>query len=156
MLSTSDYIKYDMTLQEYYITLDAVTNYTTYNSQELSLVFGNDVDKGIKNISHSIYRLIYLWRKGEGRTEHIKYMRKKIYNNANGEVNALMLAMIEAVKGAIESGMDLNAYINEPKDNLPYTVKEELKLAELLDSSRKPINTTDITYTAEELANNET
>ena len=146
MLTLNDYIKYNMILQEYYITMDAVTNYTTYNSDELSLVFG-DVNKAIKVISHSVYRLIYNWRKGNGRQDHIKYMRKKIYENKNGEVTALMLAMIEAVKGAIESGMDLNAYINEPKDNIPYTVKEELKLAELLDSSKKPTDTEDITYT---------
>lgn len=146
MLTLNNYLKYDITLQEYYITMDAVTNYTTYSSDELSLVFG-DVNKAIKTICHSVYRLIYNWRKGDGRQDHIKYMRKKIYDNANNETTALMLAMIEAVKGAIESGMDLNAYINEPKDNLPYTVKEELKLAELLDSAKKPTDTEDITYT---------
>lgn len=146
MLTLNNYLKYDMTLQEYYITMDAVTNYTTYTSDELALIFG-DVNKGIKVICHSIYRLIYNWRKGDGRQDHIRYMRKKIYDNNNGEVMALMLAMIEAVKGAIESGMDLNAYINEPKDNMPYTVKEELKLAGLLDSSKKPSNITDISYT---------
>ena len=149
---TSDYIKYDMALQEYYITTDAITNYTTYNSNDLSLIFKSDANKAIKIISHSVYRLIYNWRKSVGRNDHIKYMRKKIYDNDNKEVTALMFAMIEAVKGAIESGMDLNAYINEPKDNMPYTVKEELKLAELLDSSKKPTNTEDISYTAEELA----
>ena len=116
------------------------------------MIFKSDANKAIKIISHSVYRLIYNWRKGVGRNDHIKYMRKKIYDNDNEEVTALMFAMIEAVKGAIESGMDLNAYINEPKDNMPYTVKEELKLAELLDSSKKPTNTEDISYTAEELA----
>ena len=149
MLAQDNYIKYNMTLQEYYITMDAVTNYTTYTSDELALIFG-DVNKGIKVICHSIYRLIYNWRKGDGRQDHIRYMRKKIYDNNNGEVTALMLAMIEAVKGAIESGMDLNAYINEPKENLPYTVKEELKLAELLDSAKKPTNTKNISYTQDE------
>lgn len=151
MLAQNDYIKYDMALQEYYITMDAITNYTTYNSNDLGLIF-NDADKAIKIISHSVYRLIYNWRKGMGGRDHIKYMRKKIYDNEKEELTALMLAMIEAVKGAIESGMDLNAYINEPKETLPYTVREELKLAELLDSSKKPTNTEDIEYTAEELA----
>ena len=122
---TSDYIKYDMALQEYYITQDCITNYTTYNSSDLGLIFAN-ANKAIKIISHSVYRMIYNWRKGVGGRDHIKYMRKKIYDNNNEEVTALMFAMIEAVKGAIESGMDLNAYINEPKDTLPHTVKEEL------------------------------
>lgn len=151
MLAQNDYIKYNMALQEYYITVDAITNYTTYNSNDLGLIF-NDADKAIKIISHSVYRLIYNWRKGMGGRDHIKYMRKKIYDNEKEELTALMLAMIEAVKGAIESGMDLNAYINEPKETLPHTVREELKLAELLDSSKKPTNTEDIEYTAEELA----
>ena len=138
-----------MTLQEYYITLDAITNYTAYNSDEIALVFG-DVDKSLKVISHSVNRLINTYRKGAGLSDHIKYMRKKIYDNANGEVTALMLAMIEAVKGAIESGMDLNAYINEPKETLPKTVYQELRMAELLDSSKKPTDTLAIAYTQDE------
>jgi len=150
MLTKNNYIKYDMALQEYYITKDAVTNYTTYTDDKLGSIFG-DVSKSFKIISHMVYKLIYGWRKGIGRQDHIKYMRKKIYNNANGEVTALMFAMIEAVKGAVESGMDLNAYIDDPKDNLPYTVKEELSIAELLDSSKKPTNTEDIDYTLEEI-----
>ena len=154
MLSENTFIKYDMVLEEYYITMDAITNYTNYTSDELGAV--GITSKILRNISHSVYRLIYLWRKGSGRQDHIKYMRKKIYDNTHGEVKSLMLAMIEAVKGAVESGMDFNAYINEPKDNLPYTVKEELKLSELLDSSTKPTNTDDITYTTEELANHAT
>lgn len=150
MLTLNNYLKYDMTMQEYYITMDGVTNHTTYSSDELALVFGSDVNKAIKVICHSVYRLIYNHRQGIGKNEHIAYMRKKIYDNLGSEVNALMLAMIEAVKGAIESGMDLNAYTNEPKENLPYTVKDELRVAELLDSARKPI-TAAISYTLEEI-----
>ena len=151
MLVTNDYIKYDMTLQEYYITLDAVTNYTTYNSTDIA-VLGQDISKALKVISHSVYRLIYDQRRAKDKFVHKKYMRKKIYDNAQEEVTVLMLAMIEAVKGAIESGMDLNAYVNEPKDVFPATVYQELRQADLLDPSEKRDNDLDITYTAEELA----
>jgi MoaA/NifB/PqqE/SkfB family radical SAM enzyme len=149
-LVKSNYIKYDMTLEEYYINIDCVTNYTNYTSDELNAVGINN--KALKAISHNVYRLIYDYRKGIKKHVHKKFMRLKIYNNEDGEVTALLLAMVEAVKGAVESGMDLNAYINEPKDNLPYTVKEELKGADLLDASEKIDYGLDITYTdADEL-----
>lgn len=145
----SAYIKYDMALQEYYITIDTITNYTQYSSDDLGQMKIND--KTLKMISHSVYRLMYGWRKGTGKYAHKKFMRKKIYDNEEEEVTVLMLAMIEAVKGAVESGMDLNAYINEPKDTLPYTVSEELKQAGLLDSSRKLDHELDIDYTEAEI-----
>src|SRR6056297_1632698 len=144
----SKYIKYDMTLQEYYINSDCVINYLPYTQDELGNLGLND--KTIKLISHSVYRLIYNYRKGSGKLAHKKYMRLKIYNNSNEEVQVLMMAMLEAVRGAIESGMDLNAYINEPKDVLPHTVIEELKSVELLDRSNKLDQELDITYTSQD------
>lgn len=150
LVRDSKYIKYDMTLQEYYITLDAVTNYTTYSSTDLA-VLGNDIAKALKVISHGVYRLIYDQRRAKDKFTHKKYMRKKIYDNLQEEVTTLMLAMIEAVKGAVESGMDLNAYVNEPKDIMPPTVYQELRQSDLLDPSEKRDYLLDITYTAEEL-----
>lgn len=147
-LINSDYIKYDMTLQEYYINIDCITNYTNYDSNMLGAVKIDN--KTLKMISHAVYRMIYNYRRGINKSVHKKYMIKKIYDNSNGEVTALMYAMIEAVKGAIESGMDLNAYINEPKDNMPYTVKEELRSADLLDATEKRDYLLDITYTEED------
>lgn len=154
MLSENTFIKYDMVLEEYYITMDCITNYTDYTSDELGAV--GITSKTLRNISHSVYRLIYSWYKGHEPYNHNRFMRMKIYDNTQGEVKSLMLAMIEAVKGAIESGMDLNAYVNDPKDNLPYTVKEELLSAMLLDKSHKISYDYDITYTTEELANHAT
>lgn len=151
MIVDNDYLKYDMTLEEYYITKDCVTNYTNYSSDELGAIGIND--KVLKMISHSVYRVIYEARKSLlYKNEHKKYMRKKIYDNENEEVTSLMYAILEAVKGAVESGMDLNAYINEPKNNMPYTVIEELKSSELYDRSQKPINDLDIDYTTAEIA----
>lgn len=151
MLTLNEHLKYDMTLQEYYITLDTVTNYTTYSVQDLA-VLGNDVNRAIKIISHSVYRLIYGWRKGVGTQDHIAYMRKKIYDNTNGEVTALMLAMIEAVKGAVESGMDLTVYTDKAVEVMPSTVRDELRMGGLLDRAKKPTNTEAIAYTAGELS----
>lgn len=147
----SNYIKYDMTIQEYYINLDCAINYTMYTSDELNAVGLNN--KAIKIISHSVYRLIYDARKNVDKYVHKKYMRKKIYDNAKEEVTALMYAMLEAVKGAVESGMDLNAYTNEPQDSFPPTVNKELNSAELLNPSQKIDYQLDITYTQEDINN---
>lgn len=137
-----------MDIQEYYITLEALTNLTGYTSDDIALAFGEKVNINLKNISHSVYRLIYNWRRSpKGKYAHKKYMRKKIYENTEEEVIALRNAMIEMAKGAIESGMDLNAYIDDPKDTFPHTVYEELRQADLLDSSNKMDYQLDITYT---------
>lgn len=144
-LLNSKYIKYDMTTQEYYINIDCVINNTAYSSADL---LGRKIDNNVlKMISHSVYRVIYDYRKGVNKYAHKKYMRKKIYNNANEEVSALMSAMLEATKGAVESGMDLNAYTNEPTVNMPYTVMDELKSADLLDATDKLDYGLDIVYT---------
>lgn len=136
-----------MTLQEYYIVNEAVINKTTYTSDDLGLAFGEKVNANLKIISHNVYRLIYDKRRGKGKYAHKKYMRKKIYDNSYEEVTALLNAMLEAVKGAIESGMDLNAYVNEPGETFPQTVYAELRQAELLDPTEKIDSNLDITYT---------
>lgn len=123
---------------EYYIDVDDVLAETTYSSDELGRVFGV-IDKELKLLSRAIYRLIYDWYPGLNKSDHITYMQEKIVANANNEQRFLKYAMIEMVKGAIESGMDLNAYLNEPKDTYPPTVYSELRSARLLDKTRKPV-----------------
>ena len=145
-----NYLKYDFDLQEYYININTITKYTSYSSNDLANA--RLTDKDLKIISHSVYRMIYDYRVGRGKYVHKKYMRKKIYDNNMEEVQVLMFAMIEAVKGAIESGKDLNAYIDEPKDTFPPTVKQELMNAELLDVTEKIDRDLDFSYTAEELS----
>ena len=145
MLVNSNYIKFDMDEQEYYINTNCVLNYTAYSSDDLG---AKGITKQVlRDISHSVYTLIYAQRRKEGKYIHKKYMRKKIYDNEQEEVTQLRRAMIEAVKGAVESGMDLNAYIDEPKDTFPSTMYDELRQADLLDSSNKLDYQLDITYT---------
>lgn len=147
----SDYYKYDMSEQEYYIKIDAVLNKTAYTSDDIGLAFGENIEKHLKIISHSVYRLMYNYRKvNRDRYAHKKWLRKKIYDNEYEEVTALINAMIEAVKGAIESGMDLNAYTNEPKETFPSTVYDELRQANLLDKTHKVDTNLDIIYTSQD------
>jgi len=122
---------------QYYITVDDVVTDTTYSSAELGNIFKDDIDKSLKVISKSIYRLIYDYYKGLYKSDHITFMQTKIENNVNNEQTYLKQAMLEQVIGAIESGMDLNPYINEPKKNYSFTVYEELRNGFLLDKSRK-------------------
>jgi len=151
MIVVNNYLKYDMTLEEYYITINAILNYTPYTESEVSGVFGNNLTGALKNISRLVYRVIYSEYIGLNRDTHKKYMKKKIYDNSYGEVTSLMFAMLETVKGAIESGMDLNAYIDEPKETMPSTAWQELRQVGLIDRSQKQDYELDITYTDDEL-----
>ena len=56
-----------------------------------------------------------------------------IYENLDNERQALYDAMLEYVMGALESGMDLNAYQQETKKEAPETVMDELRIGNLLN-----------------------
>lgn len=127
----------DTNTNEYYIIMDDVTNNTMFSSNDMGSR-GID-DKALKILSHSIYRLIYRHYKGAFIEDHRTFMQTILSNNANNERYYLMNAMLEMVKGAVQSGMDLNAYLNEPSDIYPPTVYEELRNGHLLDASRKII-----------------
>jgi len=150
MIVTSAYMKYNMDLEEYYINVDTITNYTAYDSNDLNVIFGDKLAEALKLISRNVYRLIYSYYRGAEPYKHQQYMRLKIYDNTQGEVNALMFAMIETVHGAMQSGMDLNAYINNPKDTFPQTAYDELNNGLLLDRSYKIGTDFEIAYTTQE------
>jgi len=130
-------MKLNSDTNQYYITVDDVTKDTVYSSADLGNVFGDKIQRSLEVISKSIYRLIYDYYKGLYKMDHITFMQNKIENNVNNEQTYLKQAMLEQVIGAIESGMDLNPYVNEPKKNYPFTVYEELRNGFLLDKSRK-------------------
>jgi len=122
-------------LNEYYITIDDVLNNANYSSDDLGARGVNE--RVLKDLSRSVYRLIYSVYRGGKPYVHKQFMRLKIENNKEEEQLHLKLAMIEATKGALESGMDFNAYIDNPKMNYPHTVMQELNAARLLDRSEK-------------------
>jgi len=122
---------------EYQLELNDVVNETDISSDDLGLIFG-DIAKGLRIISHAVYRLIYDYYPGLYKNDHIVYMRTKISNNLYEEQTFLKNAMLEAVKGAVHSGMDLNVYIDDAKNMFPATTYAELRAGRLLDRSRKP------------------
>lgn len=128
----------DTVKNEYYIEEKDVTDNTFYQNADLARVFGaSNIGRNLKIISHAVYRLIYEAYRGIKKADHITFMRTKISNNTNGEQTFLMNAMIELVRGAIESGSDLNAYIENPRSIYPETVYEELRNGFLLDAREK-------------------
>lgn len=122
---------------EYYIDVGDVLDNTMYTEQELGLVFGNNLKKAMRIMSQDVWSLIYSEYRGPYMSDHVNYMQAKVDNNQQREQYQLKRAIIEHVKGAVESGMDLNEYIDQPKNKYPRTVINELRIAMLLDGARK-------------------
>ena len=130
-------MEYDEDRLEYYATLDDVLENTLLDSNDLSFIFGSNINKGLKILSHNVYRLIYDYYKGINKNEHITFMQRKIANNQYNEQTYLLNAIIELVRGVVQSGVDLNAYNDEYKSKYPETVYEELRNGKLLDKRNK-------------------
>jgi hypothetical protein len=122
---------------EYYIDVNDVLDNTMYTEQELGLVLGNNLKKAMRIFSQDIWSLIYSAYRGPYMSDHVSYMQTKVDNNQQREQYQLKRAIIEHVKGAMESGMDLNEYLDQPKNKYPRTVINELRIAMLLDGARK-------------------
>lgn len=127
----------DATTNEYYIDVKDVLDNTMYSEDELGRIFGDNLKKAMKLISRTVYQLIYSVYRGANPYKHKQFMQTKIENNTMDEQLHLKLAVVEMVKGAMQSGMDLNAYLDDAKTIYPYTVKRELNAAGLLNRSEK-------------------
>lgn len=115
---------------QYELEVDDVVQNSSYTSDDL---VAHQID--LKTISRDTYRILYNFYKGNNSEAN----RKKIdeYIIEENKVNGLMFVMIEYLKGAIISGLDLNAYINEffatmngsmrHKRHFSNTVKEEAR-----------------------------
>jgi hypothetical protein len=149
MITQNTIAKYDFTRHEYYITINAVTNLTEYSEDEFKRIFKSP-EKSLISMSKAVYRLIWNAYIGLDKNIHIEFMRKRIYLNQHGERDAIINAILEMVKGAIESGMDLNIYTEKGGSIYPLTVMEYLNEANLIDSTRKIDYNLDYDYTAED------
>ena len=127
-IEETDYFKYDYNRHEYYITIDGVLNDLPYQDAELNARI-NNLAGWLKRFSRAVYRIIYK-NNIQSQRQHIQFM---IYENLDNERQALYDAMLEYVMGALESGMDLNAYQQETKKEAPETVMDELRIGNLLN-----------------------
>lgn len=119
--------------QELYITLDDVLNETSLTSKDVQDKLGANFEDVIeRELSRGVYRYLHGQYRGFDNKEHTRILNALIFNNGNYQ-EALKWAMIEYVKGAVYSGMDLNAYSHDTLKTLPDTVMWELKNGGLLD-----------------------
>lgn len=130
--------------QELYITLDDVLNETSFSSKDLQDKLGANFEDVLKrDLSRAVYRFLHGQYRGFKSSDHKDILNALIFNNRNYQYG-LKLAMVEMVKGAMYSGMDLNTYSAEvdmtatglkSKKSIPDTVYYELKNSGLLDLS---------------------
>jgi len=142
-------LQYDFTNEEYYLTMNGILARTDYTEHEIGLIFKPSTPKWI---SQAVYRLVWNAFEGFDKDIHIKFMKKMIYDNLNNEREWLLRAMVELVRGAVESGMDLNPYTKEGKVLMPETVVDCLRNGRLLNGARKvEVDTElDIVYTTDD------
>lgn len=118
MITSDKYFKYDYDRHEYYLTIEGALDNVTYTEVELTQVLKTgDLSKTLKLASRRLYRGIY------SKNYNRQVMQYKIYLNVNNERESLLEAIVEYIKGAYESGMDLNTYMGEGND-LPQSVYE--------------------------------
>lgn len=121
--------------QELYITIDDVLNETSFSSKDVQDKLGEQFERVIeRELSRGVYRYLHGLYRGFDNKEHTRILNALIFNNGNYQ-EALKWAMIEHVKGAVYSGLDLNAYSAESMKSLPDNVLWELKNGGLLDLS---------------------
>ena len=121
--------------QELYITIDDVLNETSFTSKDVQDKLGEQFENVIeRELSRGVYRYLHGLYRGFDNKEHTRILNALIFNNGNYQ-EALKWAMIEHVKGAVYSGLDLNAYSAESLKSLPDNVLWELKNGGLLDLS---------------------
>lgn len=128
--------------QEIYITLDDVLNETSFTSKDMQDKLGaNFTDVIERELSRAVYRYLHGLHKGFDHYDHTRTLNALIFNNSNYQY-AIKLAMIEMVKGAMYSGMDLNAYSaevdptptgNVSRKSIPDGVLHELRAGGLLN-----------------------
>lgn len=126
------------TRKQFYITMDDVVQNTAFDSDE---IYQLKID--LREISEATYRVIHNFYKGPNPAKHADILRDMIIEDPDKQ-RGLLHAMLEFLRGAVVSGMDLNAYIatvvynqqtggatHTEKTNAPHTVREELRMGGL-------------------------
>ena len=109
---------------EYVLEIDDILNNSEIEENDLSETFGDKYDLHLTQLSRKTYRAMYSAYAGVEKTRQNKALRYMI-NNSDDYKNVLMQAMIEYVRGAIISGIDLKEY--EDETLYPHNVKQELR-----------------------------
>jgi len=126
------------TRNQFYLTMDDVTQNTAYESD---VIYQQKID--LREISEATYRVMHNFYKGPNPAKHATVLKQMVVDNPQLQ-QGLLHAMLEFLRGAVVSGMDLNAYIatvvynqqtggstHTEKTNAPHTVREELRMGGL-------------------------
>lgn len=95
---------------EYQITKDEVINNSEFSDSELVEVYGEAIDFYLKNASSKVYSIMYSAFRGIDKERQYAAVRYILNNDVN-KIAGLRDAIIEYIRGAMYSGMDLNLYL---------------------------------------------
>jgi len=116
---------------QFYLTIDDVIQNTQFTSED---IYALNID--LNEISEATYRIMLNFYKGPNPQKHADILKQMIIDSDEKQ-NGLRNAMLEFLRGAVVSGMDLNAYIARElqagftRSHAPVTVKQELRIAGL-------------------------
>lgn len=137
---------YDAKRQEFFVTVDDVTNNTEFTTSDLKDKLGDYYKEIIeRDLSRMVNRVLYGLYKGTQPLRHRKYINAYVLTNSFAQ-SKLRDAFVELVKGAMYSGMDLNAYKADfmqgmdgqiSHRSLPLSVMDELQMGQLLITGEK-------------------
>jgi len=107
---------------QYEIEKDDILNNSEITNTDLTDVYGEKMEFHLKVASRKVYSIMYTVYGGKERERQYKVMRYMI-NNSKDMQRGIREAIIEYIRGALVSGMDLKDYlpsasIEERKENL--------------------------------------
>lgn len=94
---------------EYYIEKDDVLNNSEFTEIDLTQTYGANLEYHLRNASSKVYSIMYSAFGGRDKTRQYRALRYMI-NNDEIKQRGIREAIIEYIRGALYSGMDLNAY----------------------------------------------
>jgi hypothetical protein len=112
---------------EYVLEVDDLLNYSEIEEPDLKDTFGDKYDLHLAQLSRKTYRAMYSAYAGVKKKEQ-KLGLQYLINSSDESTtyqNVIRQAIIEYVRGAIISGLDLAEYENEAL--YPQNVKQELR-----------------------------
>ena len=108
---------------EYTITISDVIDNSEFTDSDLVGIFGEGLEYNLTNLSKRTYRAMYSAYNGWNIDQQMLEM-KYIINNDTDKKQVMLEAIVEYVRGAMYSGLDMQVYLgnkgysNEVKDIL--------------------------------------
>jgi len=95
---------------EYTVTIDDVIDNSEFSNSELVDVLGEGIEYHLTNMSKKTYRVMYSAYNGWNIEQQMLEMQEIINNNEDKQ-QVMLEAIVEYVRGAMYSGLDLQIYM---------------------------------------------